>query len=160
MNPRVSIGIPTYNRAGIVTDAIDSVLGQNYEPIDVVVVDDASTDDTSTVLKRYATDPRVRVIVHATNRGVPGAKNTVLDHLCGDLGGILDSDDELLPGAIEACVAVFRQHPERYCQVFGNCIDSRSGAWTGHGLPAPGEVHYEAALCGKVYGEFWQLFSI
>jgi glycosyltransferase involved in cell wall biosynthesis len=158
MNPRVTIGIPTFNRARVVDRAIESVRSQTYKSLDVVVVDDGSTDATRDVLLRYEADQRVQVIQHDQNRGVASAKNTLLDAMSGELGGILDSDDELLPGAIQACVRAFEGQGDGICQVFGNCIDADSGATTGHGMTDATLVRFEDAVCGRFRGEYWQLF--
>jgi glycosyltransferase involved in cell wall biosynthesis len=159
-NPGVSIGIPTYNRADVVGRAIESVLAQQYEPLELIVVDDGSTDATRSVLARYEADGRIRVVTHRENRGVGAAKNSVLDAMSGEYGGILDSDDELLPGAIDACVRAFGEHGQTICQVFGNCVDAGTSELTGHGMSGPGFVRFEDALRGRFRGEYWQLFQL
>ncbi|MFP8955198.1 glycosyltransferase family 2 protein [Natrialbaceae archaeon A-CW3] len=90
--PRVSVIIPTYNRATTLSHAIDSALEQTIDDLEVVVVDDGSTDDTATVLSSYD-DPRVRPVVHATNQGANVARNTGIDHARGEYIAFLDSDD-------------------------------------------------------------------
>jgi glycosyltransferase involved in cell wall biosynthesis len=156
--PSVTIGITTYNRAHLVTHAIDSVLAQDYTPLEVVVVDDGSTDATLEVLRRYQHDPRVRVIALPKNGGIPVAKNAALDAITGEYGALLDSDDLLLPGAIDTCVRAFAQHGDAVSQVYGDCLDSVTGGVTGSGMPGAGLVTYERALCDGFRGEFWQLF--
>ena len=157
--PLVTIGIATYNRAHIVTRAIDSVLSQDYAPLRLVIVDDGSTDETADVLERHASDPRVTVVVRASNGGVATAKNTLLDHMLGIYGGIVDSDDSLFPGAISQCVKAFEELGEGVSQILTCCVDE-AGAPTGHGLTASGFVSYEAALSDRFGGEFWQMFRI
>jgi len=159
-NPFVSIGIPTYNRADVVGRAIDSVLQQQYKPLEIVVVDDGSTDSTRAVLARYEAEGHIRVVEHPKNQGVGAAKNSLLDAMSGDYGGILDSDDELLPGAIDACLRAFREHGPAICQAFGNCVDPGTGELTGHGMDAAGFVRFEDAVCGRFRGEYWQLFRL
>ncbi|WP_252700054.1 glycosyltransferase family 2 protein [Natronosalvus vescus] len=90
--PRVSVIIPTYNRAATLSHAIDSALEQTIEDLEVVVVDDGSTDDTASLLASYD-DPRVRPVVHATNQGANVARNTGIDHARGEYVAFLDSDD-------------------------------------------------------------------
>jgi glycosyltransferase involved in cell wall biosynthesis len=159
-SPSVSIGIPTYNRADVVGRAIESVLNQQHKPLEIVVLDDGSTDSTRAVLARFEADDRIRVIRHPENRGVGAAKNSLLDAMSGDYGGILDSDDELLPGAIEACLRAFHEHGQTICQAFGNCVDPDNGELTGHGMNASGFVRFEDAVCGRFRGEYWQLFRL
>jgi len=159
MRPGVTIIIPTYDRASLVTRAIDSALGQTYPDLDVVVVDDGSTDDTPDVLTRYRDEPRVRIIRLDRNLGVTGAKNVGLANLSAetDLFGILDSDDALVPEAIDTLVRAFEGGEGRYSQVFGWCRDARTGDLTGTMVHREGIVTYDDALSGRFAGEFWQL---
>jgi GalNAc5-diNAcBac-PP-undecaprenol beta-1,3-glucosyltransferase len=159
MPPRVSLIIPTFNRASLVSRAIDSALGQTYPDVDVIVVDDGSTDATPTVLARYAEDRRVRIIRLDRNMGVTGAKNAGLASLTTetDLFGILDSDDVLTPGAIQTLVRALEGREDRFSQVFGWCRDSVSGELTGRMIRRDGLVTYHDALSGRFAGEFWQL---
>lgn len=93
--PRVSVIIPTYNRARYLGEAIDSALGQTFCDLEVLVVDDASTDDTAAVLARYG--ERIRVIGLERNGGPSAARNAGLAAARGDLIAFLDSDDVWLP---------------------------------------------------------------
>ncbi len=97
----VSAIIPTFNRAHIVGRAIESVLGQTYRDIEVVVADDGSTDDTQAVVKRFG--PRVTCVTQP-NRGVSAARNLGMRHSRGEFIAFLDSDDRWLPWKIEAQV--------------------------------------------------------
>lgn len=100
MPPLVSVIVPTYNRAATLPRAIDSALAQTVDDLEVVVVDDGSTDDTASVLAAFD-DPRLRTVVHATNRGANVARNTGIDHARGEYVAFLDSDDEWLPTKLE-----------------------------------------------------------
>lgn len=103
----VRVVIPTFNRAASVGRAVTSVLDQSYEPLEVVVVDDGSTDDTAQVLATLA-DPRLRVL-RQPNAGVAAARNAgAADAADGTLLTFLDSDDEALPGWIEMFVGLAR----------------------------------------------------
>lgn len=157
--PPVAIVIPTYNRASLVGRAIDSVLAQSYPNIQVIVVDDGSRDGTVELLRHYDTDKRVRVVRHPSNRGVTAAKNTglgAIDHDCRYVG-ILDSDDVLLPRAIETLEAVFVASPDRYSQVLGWHEDRETGFLRGRMTARSGEVTYLDALNGRFAGDFWHL---
>src|SRR6478672_2865863 len=81
MQPRVTIIIPTFNRAHLVPRAIDSVLRQTHSNVGVIVVDDGSTDNTVAVLGAYKSDTRVRVVELPQNRGANAAINAGLDEL-------------------------------------------------------------------------------
>ena len=100
--PKVSITIPTYNSAGLLSRAIESALAQTYKDIGVLVVDDGSTDATAQVAERYmAADRRVRYIRHEKNLGVSANKNYCLRQARGEYVLILDADDLLLPDSVQ-----------------------------------------------------------
>jgi glycosyltransferase involved in cell wall biosynthesis len=155
----VTIIVTAWNREGSVAAAIDSALGQTVPEVDVIVVDDGSTDGTPAVLARYASEPRVRTIRHAQNRGVTAAKNSGLAALEERAAAFcfLDSDDTLLPGAIEALVAGFEAPRGPWSQVLGWCRDTRTGDATGSIERHEGLVTYEDALCGRFSGDFLHL---
>lgn len=89
--PNVTAIIPAYNRAHCIGRAVESVLSQTRPLSEIVVVDDASTDDLARALEPFG--ERVRLIRHETNRGPSAARNTGLDAATGDLVAFLDSDD-------------------------------------------------------------------
>ena len=107
--PLVSAVIPTYNRAHIVCDAIESVLAQTYPSIEVIVVDDGSKDDTLARLKQYG--ERIRVISQA-NAGPAAARNRGITAARGKLIAFLDSDDLWLPEKTERQVALLERAGE------------------------------------------------
>ena len=110
--PEVTVVIPTYNRAHFIGRAIHSALAQTYSDIEVVVVDDGSTDDTQTQIESLAqTDGRVRYLGHKTNRGAQAARNTGIRAARGRYIALLDSDDEWLPDKLVMQMAVFKQGP-------------------------------------------------
>jgi len=81
MAPRVSVVIPTFNRATLVERAIDSVLGQTHSAFEIIVVDDGSTDNTSTTLRNKYSDKLV--VFQQSNRGVSAARNVGIAHATG-----------------------------------------------------------------------------
>ncbi len=97
--PFFSIVIPAYNREKEIRRAVDSCLTQPFENFEIVVVDDGSEDGTVAVVESIA-DKRVVLIRHHRNRGVCPARNTGVEHSRGEWVILLDSDDELLPGAL------------------------------------------------------------
>ena len=112
--PRVSVIIPTYNRGGLLEEAVDSVLTQTFRDFELVVVDDGSTDDTRERLERFG--QRV-TCVSQPNRGVSAARNTGVARSSGDLIALLDSDDLWRPAKLARQVAFFENHPEaQICQ--------------------------------------------
>jgi UDP-glucose 4-epimerase len=106
-DPLVSVVIPCYNRETFIADAIDSALAQTHQNLEILVVNDGSSDGTETVIKRYLNDPRVRYFKHETNRGIPAARNTAIRHAQGEYVALLDSDDMWLPTKTEAQLRVF-----------------------------------------------------
>lgn len=108
MSPLVSILIPAYNAAPFLSRSVASALSQTYENIEVVIVDDGSTDDTGAIADALAAqDSRVRV-VHQENRGLAEARRSGIKAATADFLVHLDADDELLPDAVafllEKCV--------------------------------------------------------
>ncbi len=93
---KVSVIIPCYNHAHYLSTSIESVLEQDHRNIEIIVVDDGSTDNTKEVATKY---PAVKYI-YKTNEGLPAARNTGIDHSTGQYLVFLDSDDWLLPGCI------------------------------------------------------------
>ncbi|MFC5367586.1 glycosyltransferase family 2 protein [Salinirubrum litoreum] len=96
----VSVVIPTYNRADVLPRAVETALDQTLTDIEVIVVDDASTDETLAVLEEYD-DPRLTVLEHETNSGASAARNTGIAVAEGDYVALLDSDDEWAPEKLE-----------------------------------------------------------
>jgi glycosyltransferase involved in cell wall biosynthesis len=154
----VSVVVPTYNRSRLVTRAIDSVLAQTWPDVEVIVVDDGSTDDTTARLQTYRSRSNVRIVRHPANLGATAAKNTGLDAVRGAFATILDSDDELLPEAIERLMAVLERLGSEVGMAFANCVDPDTGEWTGKGLVESGYVTFRDAVTARFRGEFWGIW--
>jgi len=107
--PQVSVIVPTYNRAYLLKEALDSVLAQSYRNFELIVVDDGSTDHTSRLLASYG--DRITVLFHP-NAGVSAARNRGIQAASGDLIALLDSDDYWLPGKLAAQVDFFKATPQ------------------------------------------------
>ncbi|WP_417377420.1 glycosyltransferase family 2 protein [Gimesia maris] len=105
--PRVSIVLPTYNRARFLPGATEAIERQSYRNWDLVVVDDGSTDDTQRVLESIRRDYGSKIkVISQVNRGAAGARNTGLDHATGDFVAFFDSDDTWLPDHLSQCMDV------------------------------------------------------
>jgi glycosyltransferase involved in cell wall biosynthesis len=98
--PKVSVIIPTYNRAEFIGRAISSVLTQTFEDFELLVVDDASTDRTRQVVHQIR-DDRIRFIAHKANKGGSAARNTGIKQAEGNYIAFLDDDDEWLPNKLQ-----------------------------------------------------------
>lgn len=109
MMPKVSIIIPTYNTGRYVLDAIDSVLAQSYPNVELIVVDDGSTDDTSALLQQHAGNfTRFR----QANAGQSAAMNFGWQQSSGELLGYLSADDRMHPKAVEVIVEAMASAPD------------------------------------------------
>lgn len=110
--PTFSIVITTYNRARIVCRCIDACLAQSTEDFEIVVVDDGSGDDTVAMLGERYDDPRLRLVRHEANRGINPSRHSGVASAQGEWVVVVDSDDELLPGALERLRELIEGLPE------------------------------------------------
>ena len=108
--PRVSVAVPVYNGRGWIGRTIETVLEQTFEDFEVVILDNASTDDTVEVVRGYA-DPRIRLYVNAENLGFVRNQNRAIAYGRGDLVKFLHADDALLPHCLERMVELFDRAP-------------------------------------------------
>lgn len=128
--PRVSVVVPCYNYAQFLAGAVRSATEQPGVDVDVIIVDDASTDESAAVAERLAAaDPRIRVLRHGVNRGHIVTYNDGLSRAEGDYVVLLSADDELAPGSLARACAVFEAHPEvglvyGFVEYFGDGTDA------------------------------------
>ncbi len=106
--PIVSVIIPVYNREQYIEEAIRSVLDQHYEPVEIVVVDDGSTDGTPEILSHFPNTTRIT----QANRGVAAARNTGISRAAGSYIAFLDSDDSCMPDRLTACMNHMLRNPD------------------------------------------------
>lgn len=109
-SPLVTVVMPLYNSAATVRESLESVLAQTYTNLEILVVNDGSTDDGVEICQGYK-DSRLR-IVHQRNRGLAGARNTGIRQAQGEILGFLDSDDLWLPTKVERHLAHLQARPE------------------------------------------------
>jgi glycosyltransferase involved in cell wall biosynthesis len=143
-SPTFSIVITSYNRARIVCRCIDSCLAQSFEDFEIVVVDDGSSDDTAAVLDERYDDPRLRLVCHEANRGINPSRHTGVANANGEWVVVIDSDDELLPGALERLHELIGGLPEGV-----RVLRSRQRHDNGHITPAfvpEGPYDYEGRI--------------
>jgi glycosyltransferase involved in cell wall biosynthesis len=132
--PLVSVVVPTYNRAAVLPRAINSALGQSLRDLELIVVDDGSTDSTGELVDAVR-DPRVHFIRLPTGAGVAGARNAGVRAARGDWVAFLDSDDEWLPSRLEQQVVRFREDAGSAAAV-GYCFVQQRDERTGRTVPA------------------------
>ena len=106
----VTVIIPTYNRAKKVCRAVSSVLEQTFTDFEIIVIDDASDDDTAERLKEFG--KRIHVIRHHENKGVSAARNSGIKMAKGKYIALLDSDDYWMPEKLRVQIAFFNEHPD------------------------------------------------
>ena len=110
--PAVTVIMPAYNVEAFIGEAIRSALAQTFTDLEIVVVDDGSTDGTAAVVAAHAqADPRVRLVRQA-NRGLAGARNTAMRMARGDFFALLDSDDLWEPDFLAEQVAILQARPD------------------------------------------------
>ncbi|MEZ5543293.1 MAG: glycosyltransferase family A protein [Pseudomonadota bacterium] len=110
VQPKVSVIIPTYNNARYLPESIDSVLRQSYQDVEIIVVDDGSTDDTPSVLAKYGNDITV---IRTENHGGPSRpRNIGIAQAAGGLIALFDSDDIMFPQKLETQVSMFLKYPD------------------------------------------------
>lgn len=108
--PLISVIVPVYNVEGYLDACMHSIVNQTYTNLEIIVVDDGSTDSSGTLCDRWAgKDERVSVI-HQPNGGLSAARNTALDAMHGQLVMMVDSDDVLHPHAIDTLLDIMQQH--------------------------------------------------
>lgn len=130
-SPSVSVIVPAYNAEKYLEEAVGSATGQGFDGLEVIIVDDASTDSTPDIATKLADENKdiVKVIRHDKNRGLAAARNTGLDHAIGDMILFLDADDSYLPGSLSLLTRTMSMYPE---------TDMVSGGFTTTGIAASG----------------------
>ena len=128
---QVSVIIPAFNRAEYIKETVNSVLAQDYPSVQLIVVDDGSTDGTYEILLGYAEQDKLKLLTHPgrENKGQSAALNLGLKAATGEFIAILDSDDLFLPGKISAQVNYLDSHPQvGLVYGMGEAIDGE-GRW-------------------------------
>ncbi len=166
-NAKISIVVPVYNTAAYLPACIESLIGQTHRDLELIFVDDGSTDASGAILDAYAAkDPRIRVLRQA-NAGVSAARNAGIDAATGDYIGFVDSDDFAEPTYCETLLAAFDAHPEIGVSICSRFIHGHPNGQTQGATLGAGRVlsAHDAALfavsIGKSFeGYLWnKLFS-
>ena len=112
-NETISVIVPCYNGERFIAEAIESVLNQTYADVELVVVDDGSTDGSEEVIRPYLGGKGVKHLRHDRNRGIPSARNSGIRNSSGEYIAFLDQDDIWMPGKLEKQVAVLSKDRHR-----------------------------------------------
>lgn len=130
-SPKVSVVIPTYNRAALLPRAVDSVLSQDFKDYEIIIVDDCSPDNTQEVIRGFR-DPRIRAVRHETNQRHSASINTGISHSRGKYIAFLDDDDEMPPGSLEGRVSLLEASPPDVGMCYGPVLifDDTTGLTT------------------------------
>jgi hypothetical protein len=140
--PLVSVVIPCYNSERYLGETIESVLAQTHARVEIIVVDDGSTDETPRIAQSYPVQ-----YVYQTNRGISAARNTGVVHSRGKYVQFLDHDDRLLPMAIEVGVKCLEEQPECAMAVGEHRYIQADGTEIGYSRKhTTGRDHYEELL--------------
>jgi glycosyltransferase involved in cell wall biosynthesis len=140
--PLVSVVIPCYNSARYLGEAIESVLQQTYPRIEIILVDDGSTDETAQIARPYPVH-----YIYQKNRGISAARNTGIAHTQGKYVLFLDHDDRLLPMGVETGVKLLEEHPECAVAVGEHRYIGADGRQIGYSNKrAAGRDHYRMLL--------------
>jgi glycosyltransferase involved in cell wall biosynthesis len=150
---KVSVILPTHNRAELLKRSIQSILDQTYEDFELIVIDDASKDDTEAAVKGF-NDDRIRYIKQQINIGAAAARNAGIAASKGEYIAFQDDDDEWLPTKLEKQVAVFEMNRDQdlglvysnMWEVYGN---KRTETRPERIMPEDGIV-FDRALNGKL----------
>jgi glycosyltransferase involved in cell wall biosynthesis len=145
----VTVIVPTFNRADVIERALVSIASQSYTPLEIVVVDDGSTDATREVVERFAASSALPVrYEHQANSGCAAARNAGLATARGEMIAFLDSDDAWTPAALEAMVGALRTNQADF--VYSPAIEVRAG-WPDR-LNPPVAAGRPTALASEHFG--------
>ncbi len=109
-NPLISIVVPVYNVERYIDECLNSIKNQTYQNLEIIVVEDCSTDSSIQTLQSHLEDDRVRLIQHATNSGLSAARNTGIDAATGEYLMFVDSDDVVDGRLVEVCVGCAQRY--------------------------------------------------
>jgi glycosyltransferase involved in cell wall biosynthesis len=125
--PAVTVGITCFNAEDTIARAVESALAQEWENLEVIVVDDCSKDGSWAVLcELAASQPQLKTIRHEANKGYPSALNTILEHASGKFVAIFDDDDDHVPDRISAQVERIVEYEQTHGAKLVFCYSNRS----------------------------------
>lgn len=156
---KASILVAIYNAGQTLPRCLDSLLSQTHADLEIICIDDASTDRSSSIVSDYASrDNRIVFLQNATNQGPAVARNKGLEVATGDIIGFLDSDDWYAPDTVARLVKVFREHDDADC-VLCRCIhvdeEGREGDYQGISFDSMlGKEAFRESLTWNIHGVY------
>ena len=145
-SPLVTVIVPIFNAELYLGKCIESILGQTYKKLEIVLVDDGSKDQSLLVCKKYAkNEPRI-IVIHQKNRGVSAARNTGIRTSNGKYTIFVDADDELSNGYIETLVR--RVHQSKKNEL--RALDESMNVSKRDNLAASSDITYKQSM-KKIY---------
>jgi glycosyltransferase involved in cell wall biosynthesis len=165
-DPLVTIAVPTFNRAALLQGCLAAALNQTYQDFEVLVSDNASTDETAQILNNLS-DPRLHFVRQETNIGLLRNLNALLEHARGEFIVFVPDDDRIAPGMLERCIGLTKSEPSipaiiTLCNVFfvvqGQTWRAPGNQRLGTGIWNGAEILYEfledrmsVAMCSVMY---------
>jgi glycosyltransferase involved in cell wall biosynthesis len=135
-SPLITIGVTCFNAAGTIRRALDSARSQDWPRKEIIVVDDASTDESLEVIRAHASQvPEIRVIQHPDNRGYPGALNSIVKNARGEYIALFDDDDVSRPDRIAKQFARIRAYEQAHHTRLVLCYANRDVVRGGRSRP-------------------------
>lgn len=160
----VTVCITTFNRKEFLLDALNSILDQTYENLDVIIVDDCSTDGTRELIetKILGIDARIRYLRHETNKGLAAARNTAIASAYGEYFTFCDDDDQWLPEFVEEFVKIANQYDHRWCFCCGGIFNNILGTKIKEISEYEGELksYFKSGYTPPVASQFYNISSL
>ena len=152
-----SLLVAVYNAERYLSACLDSLVGQTLRDIQIICIDDASTDNSWNILQRYAErDCRIELIRLDTNAGQAHARNEGLRRARGRYIGFVDSDDWLSPDCLQQALETFAQHPQTGCVLLRTIYSYQDGSWKPYPMEPftamSGEEAFVKSLTWKIHG--------
>ena len=149
--PLVSVIMPAYNAEAYIAEAVSSILDQSWRNLELIIVDDASTDSTADII-RGLTDPRIRLLTNSRNLGISASTNRAVDASRGEYLALMDDDDISMPDRLKAQVTSLENNPEIMILGTGSYLIDPKGKFFGYtgALPESPKYYQAKLLIGNV----------
>ncbi len=149
--PPVSVIMPAYNAEAYIREAVSSILDQSWKNLELIIVDDASTDSTADAVREFS-DPRIRLLTNRVNLGIAASTNRAIEAAGGEYLALMDDDDLSLPDRLKAQVTFLEKHPEIMILGTGSYLTDAEGKMIGSvgAFPENPEYYRAKLLIGNL----------